>query len=301
MKVAVGASSFAATSDVAINMLRDKNIEVVSNPYGRKLTIEETIWHLQGADGLLAGLEILNEEVLSQCPDLKAIARIGIGMDNVDQEACARHGIKVSNTPDAPTSAVAETALAALLAIGHEIIPCNRDIHEGKWNKRIGFSLVNLNVLIVGYGRIGHRFADYLRMLGSNIIIYDPYIQDLSEPDLESAIKKADVISLHAAGKEQILNKEIFKNMRDGVTILNCARGELIDEDALYENLISGKVAHYWGDVFTKEPYDGPLTECENAILTPHISTYNTLCRLSMELEAVKNILRDLSVETEQR
>lgn len=296
MRVVVGASSFAASSDKAINMLRDAGVEVIKNPFGRKLTKEETIDHLKGADGLLAGLEILDEEVLSAAPELKAIARIGIGMDNVDKEACKRHNIKLSNTPDAPTAAVAEMALAALLTIGHEIIPCNKDVHNKVWKKRIGFSLIGLKVLIIGYGRIGRRFADHLRALGSEILVYDPWQKDISEGRLQDALSKADVVSLHASGKEMILTAEMLDAMKDGATILNCARGALIDEDALYERLKSGKIGHYWGDVFSEEPYTGRLIECENAILTPHISTYNSLCRESMETEAVRNIMEDLGI-----
>lgn len=298
MKIVVGASSFAATSDKAINMLIKQGAEVVKNPYGHRMNEEEIIKHLDGADGLLAGLEPLNENVLSKAPNLKAIARIGIGTDNVDFDACKRHGIKVSNTPDAPTAAVAEMALAALLTIAHNIIPCNRDIHNGEWTKRIGFSLIGLNVLIVGYGRIGRRFAEHLKSLGSNIIVYDPFQPDISEPNLEQALAKADVISLHAAGADMILSAEMFDYMKDGVVILNCARGGLIDEEALYNNLTSGMVSYFWGDVFSKEPYSGKLTECENAILTPHISTYNSLCRESMETEAVINIMEDLGIDT---
>lgn len=298
MKVVVGASSFAASSDKAINMLRDAGVEVIKNPFGRKLTKEETIDHLKGADGLLAGLEVLDEEVLSAAPELKAIARIGIGMDNVDKEACKRHNIKLSNTPDAPTAAVAEMALAALLTIGHEIIPCNKDVHNMVWKKRIGFSLIGLKVLIIGYGRIGRRFADHLRALGSEILIYDPWQKDISEDSLPDALSRADVVSLHASGKEMILTAEKMDAMKDGATILNCARGALIDEDALFERLKTGKIGHYWGDVFSEEPYTGKLTECENAILTPHISTYNSLCRESMETEAVINIMEDLGIAT---
>ncbi|MCM1175024.1 MAG: phosphoglycerate dehydrogenase [Blautia sp.] len=301
MKVAVGASSFAGASDKAIHLLREKGIEVVRNPYGRKLTVEETIQHLQGADGLLAGLELLNEEVLSQAPQLKAIARIGIGMDNVDFEACKRHNIRVSNTPDAPTKAVAEMALAALLTIGHEIIPCNADMHNGVWKKRIGFSLIDLNVLLIGYGRIGKEFADMLRSLGSKILIYDPYLPEISESSLEEALKKADVVTIHASGKEEIITAREIALMKDGVTVMNCARGTLINEEALYDALKNGKIAHYWGDVFRQEPYEGKLTECENAILTPHISTYNSLCRETMETEAVRNLLRDLGLTDEKQ
>ena len=136
MKVVVGASSFASDSNKAINLLLDKGIQVVKNPYGRKMTEEEIISHLTDADGLLAGLEPLNETVLSVSPSLKAIARIGIGMDNVDMEAAKRHGIKVSNTPDGPTDAVAEMVLGALLAIERQIIYANQDMHNKKWEKR---------------------------------------------------------------------------------------------------------------------------------------------------------------------
>lgn len=294
MKIVVGASSFAGSSDKAINMLLEKGIEVVKNPYGRKMNEEEIIEHLQGADGLLAGLEPLNETVFEHTPQLKAIARIGIGMDNVDIEAAKKHDIKVSNTPDAPTAAVAEMALAALLTMGHEIIPCNRDVHNKVWKKRIGFSLDGLNVLFIGYGRIGRRFAEHLKYFNSNIIIYDPFQPEISEPDLGEALKKADVVTIHASGKDEILSPEMFSYMKDGVVIMNCSRGALINEDALYEGLKSGKVSKFWGDVFWNEPYDGKLLECDNAILTPHISTYNSLCRESMETEAVKNILEDL-------
>lgn len=294
MKVVVGASSFAGSSDKAINMLLEKGIEVIKNPYGRKMTEDEIIGHLKGADGLLAGLEPLTERVFQNAPQLKAVARIGIGMDNVDIEAAKKHNIKVSNTPDAPTEAVAEMALAALLTIGHEIIPSNEDVHNGVWKKRIGFSLKGLNVLLVGYGRIGRRFGEHLRYFGSNIIVYDPFQPEISEKNLEHALTKADVVTVHASGNEEILSPDMFSYMKDGVVILNCSRGPLINEDALFESLKSKKVSNFWGDVFWQEPYTGKLLDCENAVLTPHISTYNSLCRESMETEAVKNILEDL-------
>lgn len=296
MKIVVGASSFAATSDKAEKMLLDRGIEVIKNPYGRKMVEDEIIDLLQQADGLLAGLEPLNERVFSHSPKLKAIARIGIGMDNVDIEAAQRRGIKVSNTPDAPNVAVAEMALAALLTMGHKIIPCNADVHNKIWKKRIGFSLDGLNVLLIGYGRIGRRFAEHLNYFGSKVIIYDPLLPEISEPDLKTALQKADVVTIHASGKEEILSADMFPYMRDGVVVMNCARGPLINEDALYDGLKNGKIAQFWGDVFWSEPYEGKLLECNNAILTPHISTYNSLCRESMETEAVKNILRDLGI-----
>ena len=193
MRIVVGASTFGAAGGPAIKILEEHDIELVKNPYGRKLTILETIEHLKGADGLLAGLEVLNEKVFSQTPDLKAIARIGIGTDNVDFEACERHGIKVSNTPDAPTEAVEEMALSALLSIAHQIPASNADMHQKLWNKRMGFSIRGLNVLFIGYGRIGRRFAEHLKYLGANIIVYDPYQPEVSVSSIEEGLKSADV------------------------------------------------------------------------------------------------------------
>lgn len=299
MKVVVGASSFATESQKAVELLNAHGVEVVKNPFGRRMTQSEIIEHLQGADGLLAGLEPLNEEVFSACPQLKAIARIGIGMDNVDIEAAKRHGIKVSNTPDGPTNAVAEMTLAALLSIAHQIIPANNDIHNGVWKKRMGFSVQGLKVLIIGYGRIGRRTAELMQKLGAEIMIYDKFQNQVSNCTLEEGLAKADVISLHASGADMILSEKELCLCKEGVVILNSARGGLIDENALYACLQSGKVSCFWGDALWQEPYNGKLIECQNAILTPHICTYTTTCREDMELTATKNLMEDLGLVSE--
>ncbi len=294
MRVAVGASSFAADSRKALQLLLDQGLEVVMNPYGRKMNLEETIRHLQGADGLLAGLEPLNEEVFANTPQLKAIARIGIGMDNVDTQAAGRHGIKVSNTPEGPTDAVAEMVLAALLAIGHQITLADRDMHAGIWKKRMGFSIRGLKILIIGYGHIGRKVAQLLEKFQTQLFIYDKYNPQQSNCSLEEGLRYADVVTLHAAGREEILTRELLEGMKPGMVLLNSARGGLINEDALYEGLNNGNIRAYWGDVFWEEPYQGKVTACENAVLTPHISTYTTACRESMETQAVLNLLKDL-------
>lgn len=294
MKVVVGASSFGDGNPEVMRMLQDKGIELVKNPYGRKMNQEEIIAHLQGADGLLAGLEPLNEEVFKQCPDLKAIARIGIGMDNVDRDAAAKYGIKVSNTPEGPTNAVAEMTLTALLSICHNIIRANQDVHNGVWKKRIGHSIREFKIFIVGYGNIGRRTAQVLKSLGAEIMVYDKYNAEASTCSFEEGLRNADVISLHASGKDEIITPEMFADMKDGVILLNSARGGLVNEEALYAALKSGKVAAFWGDALWEEPYKGILAECENAILTPHICTYTKSCRENMERQAVENLLGDL-------
>lgn len=294
MKVVVGASSFADSNPKLVQMLEEKGIEVIKNPYGRRMNQQEIIEHLQGADGLLAGLEPLNEEVFKACPDLKVIARIGIGMDNVDKGVAEKYGIKVSNTPEGPTNAVAEMTLTALLGICHNIIWANQDVHNDIWKKRLGHSISEYKVLILGYGHIGRKTADLLAKLGAEIMIYDKYNAEVSTCTLEEGLREADVISVHASGKEEILSTEHIAQMKEGVILLNSARGTLINEVALYEALKSNHVAAFWGDALWEEPYHGILRECENAILTPHICTYTKSCRDSMELQAVENLMGDL-------
>ena len=297
MKVAVGASSFAQSDKSAFNKLIENGIEIILNPYGRKLTKEEIIEHLKGVDGLLAGLELLDEEVFkSVCPQLKAIARIGIGMDNVDLKAAEKFNIKVSNTPDGPTQAVTEMTVAALMAILRNIIPANKALHDKEWKKEIGTSILGLKVFIVGYGRIGEAVSKILKLLGAEISVYDPYKPQVSIESMEEGLKWADVISLHASGNEEIISYKEIEQMKDGVIILNSSRGGLINENALYEGLKSGKIANCWLDVYTEEPYKGKLCELENAVLTPHISTYSDKCRKDMEMQAVVNLLKDLNV-----
>jgi len=296
MKVVVGASSFGEGNDEVVRVLEEKGITLVKNPYGRRLTLEETIEHLQGAEGLLAGLEPLNEEVFRRCPELKAIARIGIGMDNVDVEAARKHQIKVSNTPEGPTNAVAEMTLTALLTILHQMPWANQEVHEGLWKKRLGKSISECTVLMVGYGHIGRKTAELLGSLGARILVYDKYQEEVCNCSLEEGLAKADVVSLHASGTEEILDERLLGGMKEGAVLLNSARGALVNERALYNALKAGRIAAFWGDALWEEPYHGILTECENAILTPHLCTYTTACRSQMERQAVDNLLEDLGV-----
>jgi D-3-phosphoglycerate dehydrogenase len=284
-------------------MLEAAGIEVKGNPFGRRLTEEEIIEHLKDVDGLIAGLEPLNRNVLSSAaPRLKALARVGIGVVNVDFDAAKEFGVKVSNTPEGPVAAVAEMTLTALLAIGRKLFSMNAALHAGEWTKSIGFGLVGTKVLIVGYGRIGRRVGELLRAFGAVVLVHDPYINDDSLlhgerlVSLNEGLAEAAVVSLHASGEDCLLNSDSFENMQDGVVLLNAARGGLVNEDALIAALESGKVSGTWFDAFWQEPYSGRLQEFEQALLTPHVGTYTEQCRRGMETTAVQNLLRDLGL-----
>ncbi len=287
--VAIGPSSFAAKDTTPLQMLTDAGIEVKGNPFGRRLTEAEIIQHLEGVDGLIAGLEPLNRKVIaSAAPRLKAIARVGIGVANVDFDAAAEFGVKVSSTPDGPIAAVAEMTVAALLNIARGVEPMNAALHRGEWKKIIGFGLIDTRVLLIGYGRIGRRTGELLRAFGAELLIHDPYVDPASlthgekAVSLDEGLAEAEVISLHAAGEDCILGADAFAKMKDGVVLLNSARGGLVDEAALVDALNSGKVAATWFDALWQEPYTGPLTQYDQALLTPHVGTYTRQCRGGM-------------------
>ena len=302
MKIAIGPSSFASVDKTPLEVLQSKGLEVIDNPFRRKLTENEIIDHLQGVDGLIAGLEPLNVNVFHKSPKLKAIARVGIGMDNVDIQAAEKKGIKISNTPDGPTDAVAEMTLAAALSLVRNIGPANDALHKKQWEKSIGKGLKKTNVLIVGYGRIGRKVGKLFRAMGSHILVCDPLVEkaDLKSDEelleLNDGLKSADIITLHAGGVDPILTASEFKMMKKGAVILNSARANLIDENALINALDSKKVSSAWLDVFWQEPYTGYLTEYNQVLLTPHMSTYSVQCRKDMEMTAVKNLINDLSL-----
>ena len=157
MRVGVTTSSFASSNPAPKEVLESAGIEVIDNPYKRRLTEQETFDFLADKDGLIAGLEPLNQRVLENAKNLSAIARVGIGMANVDIDAAGRLGIKVSNTPDGPTNAVAEMTITAALTLSRKLPETNRKMHEGQWVKTISRGLAGQNVLFVGYGRIGRR------------------------------------------------------------------------------------------------------------------------------------------------
>jgi D-3-phosphoglycerate dehydrogenase len=299
-RIGISTSSFGNPDRSPIAFLEQHDVEVVNNPFGRRLTRPEALEFIHDLDGLIAGLEPLDREVLQSTRRLRAIARVGIGMDNVDEEYAAERGIAVSNTPEPPTFAVAEMTVTAMLSLVREVCTFNRAMHDGKWEKQVTSSLMGLTVHLIGLGRIGRKVARLLSPFEVDLLVTDPFLSETDLGDtgvlvpLDDGLQRADVISLHASGAETILGSRELSMVRQGVIILNSARGSLVDEKALLQALQSGVIGGVWFDTFQEEPYEGPLRDFPNVLLTPHISTYTVSCRRSMEMEAARNIIRDL-------
>ena len=294
MKVLIGPSSFGDHDTAPVNELREAGFEVAQNGFGRKLTAAELADLLPGVAGLIAGLEPLTRETL-QRSELRVISRCGVGLSNVDLDAARDLGIRVCSTPDAPTTAVAEVTVGALIALLRGVSQMDRDLHQGRWRRQMGEQIEGKTIAIVGFGRIGRKVAALLGPFGASLVAVDPAlggsVAGVPIVGLEEALTRADVISLHAGGESQILGDQHFARMKPGVWILNASRGALLDEPSLCRALDAGVVAGAWLDAFRDEPYAGPLIAHSNVVLTPHIGSATVACRRRMDLEAVENLL----------
>lgn len=289
-KILITTSSFGEVDQEPLEKLKRSGFEIIQNPYGRKVTTQELKELLPGVVGLIAGTETIDRETLKNS-SLKVISRVGVGIDNIDLAAAKELGIIVKNTPEAPTVAVAELTLGGILSLLRHVPQMNQEVHNKKWDKKMGVQLTGKTVLIIGFGKIGKALAKLLEPFNITLLIIDPAGQSIS---LTEGLSRADIVCLHANGKKEILGPGEFKLMKKGAFLVNTARGELVDEAALVESLKNGQVAGAYIDVFSKEPYDGSLVEFSQVILTPHVGSYTKECRTQMEMEAVDNLLAEL-------
>lgn len=302
MRIGVTTSTFAEVDPGPLELLQSRGLEVILNPYGRRLTKSEAARFIRDLDGLIAGLEPLDRDVLQEATSLKALARVGIGTDNIDFDAAEDLRISVSSTPEPPAAAVAEMTLTAMLSLVRNFCHLSAAFRAGEWRKSIGGSLNGATVLVIGLGRIGRRVASLVDAFGANVLGTDPLIKTEEAPPrvrlvpLYEGLSVADIVSLHASGSEVILSSDELAKVKPGAILLNSARGDLVEETALGEALVSGRIRAAWFDSFWREPYAGNLRELPGFYGTPHVATYTASCRSAMEMQAVRNLLQDLGI-----
>ena len=227
----------------------------------------------------------LTADVIERATNLKVIGRAGVGVDNVDVEAATRRGIVVANAPESTVVSAAEHTVGLLVALARNIPQAHAALKQGRWERKAygGIELAGKTIGVLGFGRIGQQVARRALGLGMHVVAYDPYVaaerfrelgaERLETPDEVYAV--AEFITLHLPLTDETrrsIGAEAFARMRDGVRIVNAARGQLVDEDALLEALRSGKVGGAALDVFSAEPYSGPLLELDNVVATPHLA-----------------------------
>jgi len=237
---------------------------------------------------------------IGKAPALRLIGRAGVGVDNIDLAAATRRGVAVINAPAANTLAAAEHTLALMLAIARHVPQADASTKAGKWErgKFMGVELCGKTLGVVGLGRIGREVAKRAQSFGMKIVGFDPFVSEASARELgiepaalADLLAKSDFVTLHVPGGEKtkhLISAESLKTVKKGLRLVNCARGELIDEAALAEALKDGRVAAAGLDVFSAEPLpaDSPLRSAPNVVLTPHLgaSTSEAQSRVATEL-----------------
>ena len=209
--------------------------------------------------------------IIEKAVNLKVIGRAGVGVDNIDVDAATLKGVVVVNAPEGNTIAATEHTMAMMLALARNIPQANFKLRNGQWDRKsfMGVELRNKVLGVVGLGKIGSQVAKRAKAFEMKVVGYDPYISKEKAKslgvellDLDELLKVSDFITLHLPKTEEtknLINEEKIALMKDGVRIINCARGGIIDEEALKKALETGKVAGAALDVFSKEPYEGPL------------------------------------------
>jgi D-3-phosphoglycerate dehydrogenase len=306
-KVLVTPRSFGQSDPNLLITLQERVGDVVYNPYGRALTSQEVSSLIEDCDGYIAGVDVIDSQVIAAASKLKVIARYGVGVDKVDLEAARRNQITVTNTPLANAQSVAELTLGLLLSLLRKIPYATIQTKQGEWPRIEGFSLDGKTVGLIGFGMIGRTFARLLGGFGCRLMSYDPfpnreYAEEVGVElvDLEDLIKRADIVSLHlplTPDTRNIIDRQMLSSMKTGAYLLNTSRGEIVDEDALVESLRSGHLAGAGLDVLAQEPPadNHPLLMMENVLVTPHSGAHTDGATNAMGWASLEDCLAVLS------
>jgi D-3-phosphoglycerate dehydrogenase / 2-oxoglutarate reductase len=298
LKFAVTLSSFAQYDTAPRDLLQ--NFDCVYNNTGKRLNREEVVELCRDCDGIIAGVEPYDAYVLAHLPNLRCISRCGVGTDNIDLEKAQMQGVAIKNTPDVVTLPVAELTVGMIFDLLRKLSYYTSLMRSHQWKKTEGSLLSGRKVGVLGLGRIGKKVSEMLTNLGAFVYGTDLHpdrnwatrnqVQIVS---MDYIIKECDIITIHVASQKSenlIIGSKEIAVMKKGSLLINTSRGKFLDEAALYSALKSNHLGGAALDVYSEEPYSGPLCDLENAVLTPHIATLTKESRIQMEIEAVTNL-----------
>ncbi|MFT4961286.1 MAG: D-3-phosphoglycerate dehydrogenase [Paracoccaceae bacterium] len=290
-------------SPTAVQIFRDRGIEVDFEPdLGKdKKRLAEVIGQYDGL--AIRSATKVTETILRNAVNLKVVGRAGIGTDNVDKEAASKRGVIVMNTPFGNMITTAEHAIAMMFAVARQIPEASASTHAGKWEKSkfMGVELTGKTLGVIGAGNIGGIVCDRARGLKMKVIAYDPFLgvekadkMGVEKVELDDLLARADFITLHVPLTDMtrnILSREALEKTKKGVRIINCARGGLVDEDALADLLTSGHVAGAALDVFAVEPAkESPLFNLPNVVCTPHLGAATTEAQENVAVQVAEQM-----------
>jgi len=301
-RVLVTATSYGKNDPQLFSQLEERVGEVIYNTSGKPFGSEQLQALLPDMDGYIAGLDCIDRAAILSARRLIVIARYGVGVDSVDLAAARQRGIIVTNTPGANSVSVAELAVGMMLALARNLVMADQTTKAGQWPRLNGVSLENKTVGILGFGSIGKNVAKRLGGFDCNILAYDPQLPEgpaeyeVQLLSLNEVIEQADFLTLHCPLGEQnrgMVNTDFLARMKPGAFLINTARGELVDEEALLQALQSRHLRGAALDVFSKQPPDpdNPLLALPQVIATPHTGAHSDSATNSMGWGALINLL----------
>ncbi|MFD1677388.1 phosphoglycerate dehydrogenase [Alicyclobacillus fodiniaquatilis] len=285
----------------------DVQVDVQTN-----LSETELLEAIAEADALVVRSQtMVNEAVIAAGKRLKVIGRAGVGVDNIDLEAATKQGVLVINAPDGNTIAAAEHTFAMMISLARHIPAANRDLLGGKWNRKrwVGVELRGKTLAVLGMGRIGTEVAKRAKVFGMQVLGFDPFLTEeranslgVVKASIDEAVAGADFITVHTPLTKEthhLIGRERLSLVKPTVRIVNCARGGIIDEQALCEALAEERVAGAALDVFESEPLleDHPLRQFENVILTPHLGASTVEAQENVAIQVAEQVIHVLMDE----
>jgi D-3-phosphoglycerate dehydrogenase len=296
----VALTQFCETDDQPKRVLTDAGFRVRENRLRRRLKREEVVEALADADAVIAGLEPYDGEILRALPRLRCISRCGLGTDSIDRAAAESLGIAVLTTASEVSEPVAQLTVAMILALARELPQCGNDLRQGRWQRRFGHMLSEWTIGLIGFGRIGRLVEHHLRSFEPRILVADPYVDASALPkgverqELPHLLAESDLVSLHAERRRDdgpLIGEHELGQMKPGARLVNTARGYLVDEHALYDALVAGRLSGAALDVFCEEPYAGKLLSLPQVLCTPHVGSSTWASRQAMELRSATNVI----------
>ena len=292
--------SFSRNATLAARLLRDFPQSVL-NVEGVRYAGESLLKYIEEADGIIVGLETLDERILKNCPNLKIVSKYGVGLDNVDLVYCKENNIRIGWTPGVNKRAVAEMTLAFMIGLSRNIFLTANELKEGNWNKSGGMDLSGKTVGIIGVGNIGKEVVKLLKPFRCRVMVNDIIDQSayykrnkLEAVEKDVIYSNSDVITIHTPLTDatwHIINRQTLSKMKKNAFVINSARGAVVNTDdlkwALANNIIAGAAV----DVYEEEPPSDPeLFKLPNLICTPHIGGNSAESVLSMGNNAIKHL-----------
>jgi D-3-phosphoglycerate dehydrogenase len=309
-RVLITARIYGYLSDAGFEFFRKRGIDVVSNPYrGKGLTEAQLLELTGGVDGLLTGVDRVTRKVIEAADRLKVISKFGTGVDNIDVQAATERGIIVTSAPGANSESVADMTFALILAVARNLPSAFNRVRGGEWPLMVGTEVYGKSLGLIGLGEIGRRVARRASAFSMNILAHDVFPDEefirerrITLVPLETLLQESDFVSVHVPLTENtkhLIGRKELEMMRPSAFLINTARGGIVDEDALYEALGSGRIAGAGFDVLESEPpADRRLLRLDNFILTPHISPFTKEAIARVEQVSAQNIVDVLEGRT---